>query len=178
VPYGNPDPEKERIRKREVRRRRITADHAARQARRLAAIAGRPEHSAELLAWAAGMFEGEGTVSITKSGPKYTVCVVTLCNTDRQIIDVFNEHWPSRKIVVREPHGNARRQWTWTLHGDRIVGFLQDLRPYLRTDAEKAKFDIVEEAQLLRRRGYRTQPHLDRLTELHQQIRVLNKRGV
>lgn len=42
-----------------------------------------------MLSWAAGAFEGEGTVTITKSGKRgYTRPAVMLTSTDREMVNV------------------------------------------------------------------------------------------
>lgn len=172
----NKDPEHERTRHREAKRRQRAVALEVWQRQRMAVIEARPRWPVEDLCYAAGMFEGEGTATIGSGGKHYSVCHITLTNTDMEIIDFFEERWPSSQIIFRAPRNERQApQWCWKLNGDRAVWFIRDVGPYLRRTSMKAKFAIVEEAQLLRRRGSTT--HLARVEELHQQIRLLNRRG-
>lgn len=111
------------------------------------------------LAWAAGMFEGEGTATISvttnRVGNPSGRCVISLTSTDRQIIDFFHERWPASKIGTRHADPRHKLAWVWVLQGDMVLRFVADVSRFLRTDAERAKFEIVERAQWLRRKGNR-----------------------
>lgn len=127
------------------------------------------------------MFEGEGTATITTStnrcGNVSGRCVITLTSTDPEIIDFFAQRWPPSKIGHRHAKPHHKPAFVWTLEGPRVLPFILDIRPFLRTTAERAKFDVVEEAQWLRRRGSREEWRRDRLAELTTQIRSMNRRG-
>ena len=145
----------------------------------------RHRYTVQELAWAAGMFEGEGTVTITQVGRPggkkeygYTRAVVSLTSTDAEIVAFFHQRWPG---VLRtfQPRGNAKIATTWTLNtGESIWRFLDDVFPHLRTGAEKLKFSVVMEDVEARVQGSRDWEYRDACHQRRMIMRALNKRGV
>lgn len=180
MPYA--DPTQRRLYTKEAQRRRRAVARAVRDDARRQRVADRPQWPAVDLAWAAGMFEGEGTATISvvtnRLGNPSGRCLISLTSTDPQIIEFFHSRWPASTISTRQPKPNHRIAQVWQLHGDRILPFIADITPYLRTDSEKAKFALVEEAQWLRRKGNKDQAVKDRLSTITSEIRQLNRRGV
>jgi hypothetical protein len=93
------------------------------------------------VAWAAGLFEGEGSVYVCKVGDR-TRAGVELSSTDEDVILKFVSIIGFGKIAKRErpPH---KTHWRWYLYNrDEIIEVIELLLPYLgerRTiDAEKA----------------------------------------
>jgi len=132
--------------------------------------------------WAAGLFEGEGTISIRSTGKQpLTQPHVSVVSTDRRIIDVFNALWPGR-IERRIPNSKndlARDAFLWILRSQEAVeGFLLDIRPCLKTRRMCRKADLVVED--IRDRMMRRQtPGVRRRTHARMvRIRMLNKRGL
>lgn len=95
--------------------------------------------------WAAGHFEGEGTVTILKGGRESNfVPQVSLSSTDQQVIRFFCERWPATTMGYRILGGNTRPVYTWCVRSSvRVHRFLTDITPYLRTDRVKAKAALV-----------------------------------
>lgn len=132
--------------------------------------------------WAAGLFEGEGTISIRSSG-----CAnrfephVSVVSTDRSIIDFYHARWPGRleRWFPKSKNELAREAFLWTLRRQEAVeGFLLDVRPHLQTRRMRRKADLVVEDirdRMLRRQtlGVRRRTYA-RMTR----IRMLNKRGL
>lgn len=139
-----------------------------------------PAPCADDLHWAAGLFEGEGTVTIAKSGgvkrPTLTRTRVIIGNTDREVVDFFAERWGGR-IRPRPPSSErARPSFEWALGGAAAAFFLRDVQPFLRTQRVREKFAVVLRAEEVRR----ADPFYAR-DELHEamcRIRALNRRGV
>lgn len=130
--------------------------------------------------WAAGIFEGEGTVTIAVRNQDETfrlVCMVV--NTDEQIIVPLHDRWGGWK-QYRELPGNRRPAWTWTVTGPRAEQFVRDIHPFIRTDRVRAKFVLA-----LRFRAdqstdvvaQRTPGYKPRQREHYLAMRGLNKRG-
>lgn len=131
------------------------------------------------LSWAAGIFEGEGTVTITRSGKRgVTRPLVMLTSTDRSIIDELQSRWPGN-IRTYTPKGNARMAHCWTLNvRSRIARFLFDIEPFIRTKRVRQKIWLVLEDIGARVQGRPKNP--DYLVECHirrERVRTLNKRG-
>jgi hypothetical protein len=177
------DPDAKRAYMREWSRRQADKRRESAAAARLAAVEARPRWPDNDMSWAAGMFEGEGTMTIVYGGHSdkrvlYSRCIVTLTNTDREIIDFFVTHWPPANNYVYErkrQKEHHRPAWVWRIGGDTVLNFIADVRPFLKTSDEQRKFDIVEECQLLRRRGQRRPEHVSRILALHDEIALLNR---
>lgn len=88
----------------------------------------------EVLAYAAGLFDGEGTVYLRNRPPHYTIGVL-ISQTDRRPLDFMALHWQG---AVLGPYGtykkNSSYNWKpifqWGLHGTRAFNFLQDIVPF------------------------------------------------
>lgn len=131
------------------------------------------------LSWAAGVFEGEGTVTIGGGGKrKYTRIFVCVANTDFDLIAELNQIWPMKKIVHRPaPTVNAREYWIWRLDGLRSVQFMEDIRPYVVTARVKEKMDLAIRAQASKRQGSRDLEYYKQQKDFMIQMRKLNLRG-
>lgn len=131
------------------------------------------------LIWAAGLFEGEGTVTITRSGRRgYTRPLVQVTSTDPEVIEVFQTRWPGC-IQVRQPGGNAREAQAWSLNvRPAIRTFLTDLLPHFRTSRVRLKAELVIEDVDARVQGSGAPGYLAACHERRERVAALNRRGV
>lgn len=168
---------------RAIRHRKIwEANRQARLKARRALILARPRPPRRERIWAAGLFEGEGTITIRSTGKaKGTMPEVSMVSTDETIVEVFQTHWPGRieRYTPTSKNGLAREAIRWKRNArDLVEGFLLDIRPYLKTKRmrEKAALllaDIRERAEMrvtVKRRARR----LERMAKM----RALNRRGI
>jgi hypothetical protein len=97
------------------------------------------------LAWMAGLFEGEGTVSLTapQDSRRTGHVRVSMCNVDRQLVDPFIEWWGGYFRHKYNPPGNRRQAAEWTIDSLKAQRFLQAIRPYVRCDRMKARIDLA-----------------------------------
>jgi len=135
-------------------------------------------------AWAAGLFEGEGTVTLTTMGKGRGTnrLVVSVSNTDRQVTDFFQERWPGSKLREHFPVSSrrARRVWVWNLTSRRAEVFLRQIRPFIRTERVSAKIALAleaQEARVIGTRGKRGATYHAMQDEFMRRMRVLNRRG-
>lgn len=132
-------------------------------------------------AWAAGLFEGEGTLTIARY-PRgdlvYTRPVVTLTMTDRSVVDLFHGWWGG-SVAGYQPKGNARYAWRWTINSRPPIGrFLDDLGPEFRTERVRAKAALLAEDLAERIQGCKNdEGYLGRCLERYQRMKDLNRRG-
>src|SRR3990172_12809075 len=81
--------------------------------------------------WAAGHFEGEGTVTISGASRRgYTRPLVVLASTDFQVIEFFNERWPGtiRTYQPKSKTGRAKLARVWSLNSfEAVRAFLLDM---------------------------------------------------
>jgi hypothetical protein len=104
------------------------------------------------LNWAAGMFEGEGTIRINKDrSAKGEVIYKLQCsvpNTDREITDFFHTRWHGSNRPER-PRGNRQPRQKWVASGTKAEAFLRKLRPYLKTNRAQMRVNVAFQFQPL-----------------------------
>jgi hypothetical protein len=132
------------------------------------------------LAWAAGLFEGEGTISINKAHTKHLStlrCMVG--NTDKEIVDFFLQRWGGHWHEVMAS-GNKRTAWKWSVAATKAAKFIADIAPYLRTTRvrEKAALGLEFQAQKsLRYWVRRSNEYRDMQLSYYLRMKELNIRG-
>ena len=102
------------------------------------------------LAWAAGFFDGEGSVGISfhstmRSGKRYRnhVLRVAVLNTHLQSILLFQTMFGG-KVYRRKLTGMGKRQvWCWQAGSLKAIRFLESVQPYLKVKASHAIFAIA-----------------------------------
>lgn len=143
------DPEKAKAYGREFQRKKRLRLAEERWRERAERLASRPPISPVDAAWAAGHFEGEGTVTLVRGGRVMHVRpLVSLSSTDKAAVDFFHDRWPGnrRSFVPKSVNGNNRMAHTWVLNsGERIQGFLLDILPQIRTERVRNKIRVVLE---------------------------------
>jgi hypothetical protein len=166
---------------REYQKRRRALLATARWEARCARIESRKHVSDIDCAWAAGHFEGEGTVTLTRAGRiMYVRPQVSLSSTDVVNVEFFHERWPGyrRSFTPKRATGNVQVAHVWNLNsGERIQAFLLDILPQIRTARVRAKIEIVL-ADIKDRGLYQQQPEIRARSE-HRRlaIRRLNAKG-
>jgi hypothetical protein len=134
------------------------------------------------LSWAAGIFEGEGTVTIAvrRSNETYRLlCMVG--NTDTEIVDFFHERWGGWKQPAYGERPSRQPAWYWTAAGPTAGRFLWDIYSYLRTERVRRKVRtafLFRAGQSSQRRIWSRPDYKPRQRELYLDMKELNRRGV
>lgn len=170
------DPDERRRYAAEIGRRHQAKKTAAKIAALEARIRSRPVWPERDLAWTAGVFEGEGTIAIVASNAGYTRSVVTMTNTDREIIDFLQARWPGL-VSVRAATLKHKPAWIWRLQGNFIIGFLEDVLPYFVTTSERRKAVLALESQRARWAGYKLKGHMEKMQKYATAMKALNRKG-
>ena len=140
----------------------------------------------EQLAWAAGFFEGEGHVQISKSlrridrySPHYTMNV-EVANTNPLPLHQFHSLFGG-SIYERKQSKlpNRAKLFRWSLSGNAASGFLKAISPYLIFKKEQAKLAITfQKTCSIKQRGIILTAELIAYREaLHLQLRELTQTG-
>lgn len=119
-------------------------------------------------AYAAGFFDGEGSVGIYRYGSGRTRPKVSISNTDLAVLEEFKARYGgsiSKSAKVERWHVQC---YGWSMNGrHQITAMLKDLLPYLRTKRKQAdlmleyfskpshqrRMDIVRELKEAKREG-------------------------
>ncbi len=129
----------------------------------------RPELTELQWAYLAGIIDGEGTITINRH-KQYLVPSLQVSNTSYSLMETMIS-WGFWKTVTRNTRGV--RAWRIQLGGWQIEPILISLRPYLIIKKEHC--DLVLQFLTLRKQFHKfLTPEMQ---EIHQKIRLLNKRG-
>ena len=171
-----------RVCAREWHQRRYEPKRQARLEARRRRIAGRASPPEADCIWAAGHFEGEGTVTIVSCGPKRAARPhVCLTSTDESMPAFFQARWPGRvrRFTPNSVNGRAREAFRWNLDGtERIEGFLLDILPHVVSTRVREKAELVIEDIRERVQQRRTPEARARMAARHLKMREMNRRGV
>lgn len=82
-------------------------------------------------AYAAGILEGEGCISLIRPKRQHPFFEVTVTSTDREVLDWMKMRWRGhiQKLPKREEH--HRQAWAWRVKGASGAAFLLCVRPYM-----------------------------------------------
>lgn len=135
---------------------------------------------ATAVAWAAGLFEGEGTIRInsaTRRNLGHLICSVV--NTDRQVVDFFAARWPGYLRAATGLGPNRRPAWIWGIAARKAAVFLRELEPYLVTARvrQKAALALEFQGQKTAGRRNRTADYAEEQWSYFMQMKNLNARG-
>src|SRR3990167_2616576 len=102
------------------------------------------------LAYMAGIFDGEGSVGISKTtrdknhpnyNPRYSA-YVSMVNTNKEVVELFRKEFtPQYQPIIEHqpPHTGYKTQYRWRTPGNQlVVHVLETLLPYLRIKKKRA----------------------------------------
>jgi len=129
-------------------------------------------------AWAAGLFEGEGTITISSSGRiLHTRPVVTLTMTDQEPVGWLAERWGG-SVRIRSMPGNAKDAHVWHLGSAIGIGrFLDHIEPFVKTARVRAKIALMREYVSHQRSGSRDPDYRAQMRVFKERMSALNQRG-
>lgn len=139
-------------------------------------------HQAIGLVWAAGLFEGEGTITLARRGHDDTYRLQTqVSSTDEEIVDFFVTTWGGWKVPFYGDRPGRQPGWQWIAAGPTAEQFLRGIAPHVLTLRVWQKLQI---ALHFRRhqatwRGPATDPDYKATQHaLYLEMKYLNRRGL
>lgn len=134
------------------------------------------------LAWATGLFEGEGTIRINKATHrnKGHLCV-SIVNTDITVVDFFQKRWPAyRKEATGLDYTRQRRAWVWVTAALKAAAFLREIEPFVVRPIVRERIRTALDFQAVKSmcRGNRTDEYAELQFNSYLWMSELNKRGV
>jgi len=138
-------------------------------------------HSKEVLAYAAGIIDGEGCVQYIAHRPKDRIGVrgyvrVSVGNTDLRLIGWLYEHFEGH-VTSRPKQKQAHKQsYDWVIASNKAIEFLKTVIPYMVIKKERSQY-LVENAIALRH-STRHSVEFDRgRLELKERMHLFNRKG-
>lgn len=139
------------------------------------------------LAYAAGFFDGEGSIMIlpglrTAKSNTHPRLLVSLAQVDRVCLDWLVEKFGGKiRVRQKQAKGNCRVALEWYLCGVNAADFLRRVRPYLVLKAHRADLAMEFRKTVQRKGGIRV-PVAAEVVEQRERLRLqmkeLNRRGV
>lgn len=97
------------------------------------------------LAYFAGLFDGEGCISIihqTKKGRPYLTLMVQIVNTRPWVCQSFKFTFSGRVIFRKAFRKHWQDYWAWAANGKQALDFLRVIKPYLKLKQGEAEVAI------------------------------------
>ena len=96
------------------------------------------------LAYAAGLFDGEGSISLVRQKTNRSHSPqVSVASNDREVLDWFQKRFGG-SIVTKQPRQATHSvSYDWRLTDRRALTFLQLIRPYLVTERKIRRIDLL-----------------------------------
>lgn len=137
------------------------------------------------LAWAAGLFEGEGTITIapirraSSRGSHFFALHVSLTMTDEGLVRLLHRTFGGY-IALRRGAAKRKDAYMWIVTSARAGEVLRLLQPFFRSTRVQEKAVLGLEFQSQKRRGAARYDvtYSQRQADFWQRMRVLNERGV
>lgn len=137
------------------------------------------------VAYAAGIIDGEGTISIhdawqfRKDGTKrhYHHAFVKIANTNFALIRWFTERFGGIYYEIKG-RGNCKKWYSWQITGKSSIPILQAVLPYLVLKRRQAEIALECQATLNRHCPVISEVTMLKRCMLKQEINKLNQRGV
>jgi hypothetical protein len=134
------------------------------------------------VAWAAGLFEGEGSIRINKPTRRNLgALIVAVTNTDRDILNFLQARWPGYMKPVAGGGPRRKQAWMWVIAARRAMAFLMAIEPYVVRAAVRERIEFAVTFQL-EKTPIAAENRTDQYAELQWNaywwMAELNKRGV
>jgi hypothetical protein len=90
-------------------------------------------HDPALLAYLAGLFDGEGCLGSRANGRKPKTWTLEIAMTDESLVRLYHDTFGVGTVIEKVLSGWSRKpQWRWRVTGDAAWEVYYALRPYLR----------------------------------------------
>ncbi|MDO8752579.1 MAG: LAGLIDADG family homing endonuclease [Anaerolineales bacterium] len=98
----------------------------------------------EELAYAAGLFDGEGSITLTRHRNNRTHSPqVSVTSTDYEVVRWFRERFGGSVVTKQPRKSNHSVSYDWRLTDRRALAFLELIRPYLVIERKIRRIDLL-----------------------------------
>jgi len=85
---------------------------------------------ATVLAYAAGLIDGEGSITLGRTAGHFGFPVVSMTSTTRALIDFMLDQFGGFVCEHTKKTVNHSRAWSWRLNGRKALEFMTSIYPY------------------------------------------------
>ena len=105
--------------------------------------------------YAAGFFDGEGCIIITKTTKQYALRC-TLGNTNREVLEQLKSQWGG---CIKLHNGfKVKAGWQWDIAANQAAHFLTDISPFLVIKREEALLGLEFQQEVSNRTKHSNSP--------------------
>lgn len=85
-----------------------------------------------VLSWAAGFFEGEGSVCVRRPSKRnWGTLAALVANTEPKYLELFRSRWGGSIHALRPSGSNSKAAFRWTISAKQAAKFLSDIQPHV-----------------------------------------------
>lgn len=98
-----------------------------------------------LIAYLAGIVDGEGSISLTKnnSSSKFRSVNLSVANTDEGLINFLLSTFGGNIIKRTTRKEHHRQAFVWQVRGDAAIRLLSLILPYLQTEVKRDRAELL-----------------------------------
>ena len=136
--------------------------------------------SPQRLAWAAGFFDGEGSIGIyERNQGRYSRLTSDISQRDPRPLLIFKEMFGGNIRKWDDRRGDNAVIWHWTISSRRAAIALETMLPYLILKRERAELALAyQKLMKYEKRNYGlTQEDLEARRIIRDEMRLLNRKG-
>ena len=99
----------------------------------------------EYLVYTAGLFDGEGTITMLKSkqSDKFRHPVVSITSTSRELIEFLKTSFGGTVVNQKTYQKHHKQSWSWKLSYDRAIEFIEQIRPFMKESSKCKRCDMI-----------------------------------
>jgi len=134
----------------------------------------------EILAYTAGIIDGEGYIGISRGGfhssgtPKYRMRVI-VGTTSEELVRLLQYNFGG-SVAKRKTTGNRKQQWAWEIAALKAAKFLMKIYPYLLLKRKQAELCLSFQGEGIPMRKA-TKAETKQRKKVILKIHELNKQG-
>lgn len=97
-----------------------------------------------IIAYAAGLIDGEGTITLTKQGKgKTRSAAVTMSSTTIELLEFMKSHFGGHIIKLKSTNPNWKQAWHWQISYNRSLEVLELVAPYLLEPRKRQRAELI-----------------------------------
>jgi hypothetical protein len=122
--------------------------------------------------YAAGLFDGEGTVTLSTANGKFRYPVVSVSSTTLCLLEFLQTYYGGHISKHKAYKKHHAASWSWKARYDEALGFLEKVLPYLKEPEKRRRALLLTQdyKRVTRRNGRYSPEQLENKLALEQQF--------
>ncbi len=98
-----------------------------------------------IYAYTAGIIDGEGTITLTKthSHNEFRYPVLSITSTTYSFLEYLKSHFGGTIVSNKVYERNHKPSWHWTLVGNKVLDLLPKVMPYMLEPSKKYRANLI-----------------------------------